>query len=208
MTDKNKHLRVVIVDRSGSMQSIQRDMDGGLRAFVKEQAAQPGETLFTIVEFDDYADLVCKNAQAQDVDYTLVPRGLTALYDAVGYTIKLVGADLAALPEDERPGDVVVLIITDGLENRSQEYTQAQVRELVTHQSEKYGWQFTYLGSNQDAVLVGRGLGVSAESSLTYDGAATQDSFVVASAMVSRGTESGVYAYSGEERTTASGIKP
>lgn len=213
MTNKDKHLRVIVVDRSGSMQSIQGDMTGGLQAYIKEQAALPGETLFTLVQFDSEIENVAIDRDAAYLtDYTLVPRGMTALNDAIAHTINLVGEHLRLTPEDERPGDVVVLIITDGYENHSKKYPgeegRAQVRQMVEHQTDKYSWKFTYLGANQDAVLVGRELGISPESSLTYDTSATVDSLAVASAMVTRGTVSGVYAYSGEERTTASGLNP
>jgi hypothetical protein len=96
---------------------------------------------------------------------------MTALYDALGKTINTVGQELAALDESERPGLVQFVIITDGMENASREFTSDAVKNLITHQTEKYNWDFVFVGSNQDAVLTASTLGISAGSALTYDNA-------------------------------------
>ena len=98
----------------------------------------------------------------------LQPRGSTALHDAMVRLIGEAGAELAALPEDQRPGTVLVAVLTDGHENSSREATGAMVKELVERQQSQWGWQFTYLGANQDAVLTAHGLGIRAEDALTY----------------------------------------
>jgi hypothetical protein len=96
---------------------------------------------------------------------------MTALYDAIGKTINTVGRELADLDESERPGLVQFVIITDGMENASREFTSDAVKNLITHQTEKYNWDFVFIGSNQDAVLTASTLGISAGSALTYDNA-------------------------------------
>ena len=98
----------------------------------------------------------------------LQPRGSTALHDAMVRLIGEAGAELAALPEDQRPGTVLVAVLTDGHENASREATGAMVKALVERQQSQWGWQFTYLGANQDAVLTAHGLGIRAEDALTY----------------------------------------
>ena len=98
----------------------------------------------------------------------LHPRGMTALHDAMGRLITDAGAGLAALPEEKRPGTVVVAIMTDGLENASREWTGDAIRHLVQQQSTTYNWQFLYMGADQDAVEVGSKLGVAAANSITY----------------------------------------
>jgi len=81
-----------------------------------------------------------------------VPHGSTALLDATGRAIDELGARLAALPEKDRPVQVIVAILTDGLENSSQNYTWQQVADAIRRQSEQYRWTFLFLGANQDAI--------------------------------------------------------
>ena len=99
---------------------------------------------------------------------TLEPRGTTALLDAIGRFITQVGSGLAALPEQDRPGEVSVVVLTDGHENASCEWTKDAVKKLISQQEVKYGWDFVFIGANIDAVDVGTDLGFSAAKSLTY----------------------------------------
>jgi hypothetical protein len=101
---------------------------------------------------------------------TLVPRGSTAMLDAIGRAVNATGARLAAMPEDGRPGTVIVGIMTDGLENASREFTYPMVKALIEQQEQVYGWTFMYMGANQDAIEVGASLGVARDRSLTYAG--------------------------------------
>jgi hypothetical protein len=109
------------------------------------------------------------------LDFYINAGGGTALYDAVGSKVTEFGKTLAAMPEDERPGTVIVAIVTDGFENSSREYTAKNVKEIIKHQADVYGWTFTYLGANQDAVFVAEGLGISAGAALTYNTANLHD---------------------------------
>ena len=101
-----------------------------------------------------------------------IPRGSTALHDAVGRSIKRLGEELAARPEDKRPSKVIVLIQTDGQENASKTYSQWQINEMTKHQREKYGWEFIFAGTNQDAVQVASTIGIPAASSIYYSNTA------------------------------------
>ena len=101
---------------------------------------------------------------------TLVPRGSTAMLDAIGRAVNATGARLAALPEDQRPGAVIVGIMTDGLENASREFSYPSIKALIEQQEQTYGWTFMYMGANQDAIEVGASLGVARDRSLTYAG--------------------------------------
>src|SRR5690606_17837708 len=103
---------------------------------------------------------------------SLQPRGMTALLDSIGRLVVETGQWLAAMPAEQRPGLVNVGIMTDGHENDSKEWTRAGVRALIEQQEQTYGWVFHYLGANQDAIEEGGHLGVRADASLTYDGAA------------------------------------
>jgi hypothetical protein len=134
-----------------------------------DQRKLPGECSVTLAQFDDRYELVYEGRPLAEVPpLELVPRGMTALHDAVGKTVISVGERLAAMSEDARPSKVIVLVISDGGENASKEFGQLQVKSMVTHQREAYGWDFVYLGANQDAQAVAKGIGVSPAASVTY----------------------------------------
>ena len=160
---------IVILDRSGSMSSIQKDTEGGFDTFIHEQQKIEGEANVCLYQFDDQYDVVYENKPIQDVPpMQLVPRGWTALLDAVGKTIQSRGEYYASLPEDQRPERIVFVIITDGEENRSTEYTLETVKGMITTQQSVYNWQFVFLGADIDAVSVAGGLGISRGSSMDF----------------------------------------
>ena len=152
----------LVVDRSGSMQAIRADAEGGVNAFIADQARQPGEALLTLVQFDTNYDFVHSGIPVKQAPkYELVPRGATALLDAVGRAINETGARLAKLPENDRPGLVVFVVMTDGQENSSLEFTKSQIKQMIEHQQSAYNWQFTFLGANQDAFAEAEAMGMA-----------------------------------------------
>ena len=169
-----------LLDRSGSMQSIKSDTEGGFAAFIDEQRKEPGECRVTLAQFDDTYEVVYAGRPLSAVPpLDLQPRGTTALLDAMGRLITSAGDELAALPEDERPGTVIVAIMTDGLENASREWTHPAIKALVEQQSRDYSWQFQYMGADQDAIEVGTSLGVSAAASVTYGRGKAREAMVM-----------------------------
>ena len=161
---------IIVLDRSGSMSSIKKDMEGGLKSLIEKQAAEPGECLVSVYQFDDHYEPVFEAVNAKKApSVTLTPRGSTALRDALGKTINAVGERLAKTAEADRPSLVMLAVVTDGFENASKEFSQSQVASLVKHQREKYNWQFVFLGADQDSVLSGTSYGFSAAASMTYD---------------------------------------
>ncbi len=183
MTDQNLTHILAILDRSGSMQSIKADTEGGFNSYIEEQKKVEGETYVSLVQFDTEYEVVYTTKPLNEVPkLNLVPRGGTALHDAIGKAVTAKGEELAALPEDKRPGSVVVLVLTDGWENSSKEWTGDAVKKLVKQQQDDYEWNFIFMGSNQDAVLVGATLGFLPTNSLTYTGANTQSAFASAAA--------------------------
>lgn len=185
MTDSRLTHIYLLLDRSGSMQSIKTDTEGGFAAFVEEQRRAEGECLVTLAQFDDRYEVVYAARPVADVPpLDLQPRGTTALLDALGRLVTEAGAELAGLPEERRPGTVVVAVMTDGLENSSREWTHAAIRALVEQQTRDYSWQFLYMGADQDAIEVGRDLGVPTGTSVTYARGRAADSLRVASAKV------------------------
>lgn len=163
----------IVLDRSGSMSSIKADTIGGFNEFLKGQKAVPGQATLTLAQFDHEYDVLFDMADLQSVpeltDEAFIPRGNTALWDAIGRTIVSEGEKLKALPEDERPEKVIFVIVTDGEENSSQEYKDSSaIHAQIEHQRDVYGWEFIFLGANQDAVVTARRLGIQAQHSLTY----------------------------------------
>jgi Mg-chelatase subunit ChlD len=159
----------LVIDRSGSMEAIRSDAEGGVNTFITEQAKQPGECRITLVQFDtEYEFLQCGVKAAECPPYKLVPRGSTALLDAVGRAINETGARLAAPPETERPGLVVFVITTDGEENSSKEFTREQVKKMIAHQQDVYKWQFTFLAANPEAFAEAGGMGIAADQAAQF----------------------------------------
>lgn len=160
----------LVVDRSGSMESCREEAQKGINAFIEEQKKATGKAVFSLLQFDTQKNWVFKGKDIKDVTgYELVPRGMTALLDAVGEAINLTGERLEAMPEEERPGLVIIAVVTDGLENSSSEFTLAQIKSMIERQTNEYSWKFTYLGANQDAFAEGRGLGFAPASILHYN---------------------------------------
>jgi hypothetical protein len=169
MSNPNLTRLVFLLDRSGSMQSIASDVIGGFEAFVAEQRAGEGLCTVTLAQFDDEYEVVYNGiAIGQVPPLALWPRGRTALYDSIGKLITDTAAEINALPKDDKPGTVVVAIMTDGMENASREWRQRDIKALVEQQTNDHGWEFMYMGADQDAVEVGRGLGVKEGQSVTY----------------------------------------
>jgi hypothetical protein len=189
MTDPRKALIAVLLDRSGSMESIKSDTEGGFNAFIAEQRKQPGEVNVTLAQFDTEYEVVYANKSVGDVPrLDLQPRGGTALYDSLGRLITDVGAALAATQEDDRPGKVIVVVMTDGHENSSTEWTHDAVSSVIRRQEGDYAWEFVFLGANMDAVAIGQQLGFAADRSMTYatTGAGVASAFAANSDLVSR----------------------
>ncbi len=169
MTKPNSTEIVFVVDRSGSMTGIAADMQGGFDAFIAKQRKVAGECKVTLVRFDTEYEIVYSSTPLDQVAaLVLEPRGSTALLDALGRTIDSVGRRLGGLPEAERPSQVLFVVVTDGQENASHEYGRKLIFDMITHQREKYGWEFVFLGANQDSIASAQGIGISVTNSVTF----------------------------------------
>ena len=177
----------LVVDRSGSMEAIRQDAMGGVNRFIRDQAEKPGEALLTLVQFDTEYEFVHRAVPIGSVpEYVLTPRGGTALLDAVGRAINETGERLAAIPEADRPGLVVFVVMTDGQENSSREFTKAQVKEKIEHQQNGYAWQFVFLGANQDAFAEAGSMGMQAAAAANFSIHKVDAAMAAASASVGR----------------------
>lgn len=165
---------IVILDASGSMMRRKQDVIGGFNQLIDDQRLQPGRCVVTVVQFSSFGKqrTIVNRKTPSEVAYLTDagyrPGGWTALHDAMGSVIDEAGTHLANLPGCDRPGKVIVAVITDGEENHSQEYTVSQVRDKVSHQQDVYSWEFLFTGANQDAVLKGQSLGIRKDFSATY----------------------------------------
>ena len=170
MTDSNKTLIAALLDRSGSMECSKEFTEDGWRELINTQRSEPEYCEVTLAQFDtEYEVLYPPTAITAVPEFVLVPRGRTALLDAAGVFITEVGEQLAALPEDQRPGQVICLIMTDGMENASHQWTWEALKALIIQQREVYGWKFIFLGADIDAVEVGERMGVERRYSMTFD---------------------------------------
>lgn len=172
MNPKLTHVTVVL-DRSGSMSSIASDVIGGHNRFVQDQKNAPGDCTFSLIQFDTVSmDWVYRAEPIAHVGTlgpeTFQPRGGTPLYDALAHAIIYTGDYLKAIPEARRPGKVVFVVITDGLENSSRQFSQTQVRDMIRHQTEAYKWEFVFLGANIDSYAVAGNLGVQSSHTMNY----------------------------------------
>jgi Mg-chelatase subunit ChlD len=212
MTAADLTLVVFIVDRSGSM-GLHTDgstsptraelTTTGIRDMVREQQAQPGRLLVSLTDFD--TEGIRRVESFGDGSKTLAwscqPRGGTPLYDAIGQTIVRTGEQLQAMPEEKRPGKVVVVIGTDGEENSSFEYTASQVRDMVAHQQDAYGWQFAYIGVELDAMAESAKIAVPMGSAMSTAGVSTVAAYNATSGSVSSFRAGGQsVAYTDEQR--------
>ncbi|MFZ0338134.1 MAG: vWA domain-containing protein [Terracidiphilus sp.] len=169
---KNNFTRIAIVlDRSGSMESCKESTVSGFNEFIRTQQELPGEATVKLVQFDDrYETVFDMNLKLcpELTQSTFVPRGSTALLDAQGRTIVELGRELAALPEQERPSMVIVVTLTDGLENASKEFSLDRIGELIKEQRDKYNWDFVFLGANQDAIQTAAAMNIPLPSAMSY----------------------------------------
>jgi len=170
MTDSKKTLIAALLDRSGSMDTCKEATEDGWRELINEQRSHPEYCEVTLAQFDtEYEVLYPPTVIAAVPEFVVVPRGRTALLDSAGVFITEVGERLAALPSDQRPGQVICLIMTDGMENASRRWTWEAVKKLITEQREVYGWEFIFLGADIDAVEIGQRMGMDPRYAMTYD---------------------------------------
>src|SRR4029434_689340 len=163
-----------VLDRSGSMGSCREPAIEGFNFFLLEQQRTEGLAKLTLILFDDEYLVPIDALPVAEIlpldNDSYVPRGSTALLDAIGRTIDELGARLAALPEQDRRTQVIVAILTDGLENSSQNYSWQQVADAIKQQSEQYRWTFLFLGANQDAIATAAQMNITAANAGAYVG--------------------------------------
>ena len=179
---------VFILDRSGSMQAMVEPAISGFNRLLREQQQVPGHARFTLVLFDDQYELPFHSVPIEEVveldTSTFVPRGSTALLDAIGRTIDELGKNLSNTSAADRPDQVIIAILTDGEENASTRYSWDDVAKRIRHQTEKYQWQFLFLGANQDAIATAGRMNIREANTANF--AMTGESYQSSKAALSR----------------------
>lgn len=162
---------VFILDRSGSMHGLEKDTIGGFNSVLERNKALPGDANITTILFDHRYTLLHDRQPIRSVapiterDYS--PAGMTALLDAVGQAIRKIDNVMAHTAEDYRAGKVQFVIITDGLENASREYSAQRVKQMIRDRQDREGWDFLFLGANMDAIAVAGDMGIQADRAVT-----------------------------------------
>jgi len=194
----------VLLDESGSMGDLKNDTIGGFNTLLEEQQKLPGAARLTVAKFDDEFSFIYENvnlaeaAKITDKDYS--PRGSTKLRDSLGRLISSIESRVNALPAEQRPDRVSITIITDGMENASREWTPQAIKEKV-ESLQKSGWDFVFIGANQDSILTAGSLGILTSNAVNYGSnkAGVKGSYMAASmgmsatrGLVSREADGGV----------------
>lgn len=164
---------VFILDRSGSMQGLEADTIGGFNAMLEKQKREPGEAFVSTILFDDRVEVLHDRVKLDEAapitEKEYFVRGCTALLDAVGGAIHHIGNVHKYARSEDVPEHTLFVITTDGMENASRVYTAQKVREMISHENEKYGWEFLFLGANIDAVETAGRIGISPDRAANYN---------------------------------------
>lgn len=164
------HTHVIFVlDSSGSMSAIEDDTKGGFNTFLRDQQEEEGGATVTLYDFNTDVDLVYRDYPIEDApdltDDNYTPGGQTALHDAIYTAVTETEERLDERGTSEYPENVIVVILTDGKENASETH-QERVREQVTIRQEEHGWEFLFIGANQNAALTADKMGIDKNRSL------------------------------------------
>lgn len=169
---KNLTEMVFILDKSGSMAGLESDTIGGFNGMIAKQKEEEGDAVVSTVLFSGASRVIHDRVDIKKIK-PLTRRqyyvgGSTALVDAVGCAIHHIGNVHKYIREEDRPEHTVFVITTDGMENSSHMYTLSEVKSMVEHQKEKYGWEFIFLGANMDAVETADSFGIGADRAATF----------------------------------------
>jgi Mg-chelatase subunit ChlD len=160
-----------ILDRSGSMQPHAEAAIAGFNEFLRDQQTVEGKARLTLVLFDDRVEIPIDNIPVSEVvaldTETYTTRGSTALLDAIGQTVDAFKVRIRDLPESDRPDQVIFAIFTDGEENASRRFTWKDIAGKIRRRQERQGWEFLFLGANQDAIATAAQMNIHSRNAAT-----------------------------------------
>lgn len=186
---------VFILDKSGSMNGLEKDTIGGYNSLIKKQKNEKGEALVTTVLFSTETNCIVNRMDINKVkpltSKEYFASGCTALLDAVGETITSIKRKQEKLKEDDKPENTIVVITTDGLENASREYSYDKVKELISSLKEKDNWEFLFLGAIIDVTKEANKIGINSDFAANYscDKKGINTNFCVLSETISKARE-------------------
>ena len=151
---------VFVMDRSGSMSGSEDDTIGGFNSFIQKEIKKELDTRVTTVLFDDRYEMLYKRKPIHEVDKLTENeywvRGCTALLDAIGKTINTLDREI--------DNKVLFVIMTDGMENASREYSKDQIRNLISN----HDWEFIYIGADIDSYAEANKIGIARSRVANY----------------------------------------
>lgn len=163
---------VFILDRSGSMEDLTQDTIGGFNSMIQKQKDQNVNAIVSTVLFDHEAVVLHDRVKIADIPAMTAKeywaRGTTALYDAVGSSIKHIGNIHKYAREEDVPNKTLFVITTDGMENSSKVYTLSKIKKMIENQKNKYNWEFIFLGADIDAISAAREIGIDEDRAVRY----------------------------------------
>jgi len=178
------------------MSKIEDDTIGGFNSFLEDQRKEPGSATVSLYEFNTNVELVYLSYPIEDApeltEETYTPSGRTALHDAIYRAVKETAEHISERDVSELPDNVIVVVLTDGKENASETH-QERVREQVETRREEDGWEFLFIGANQEAALTASEMGMDADRSLNmaHSGEGTRAAYESTSEQISRARRKG-----------------
>lgn len=185
-----------VLDSSGSMSSIRDDTIGGFNTFLEDQRDEEGTATVSLVDFNSAVDVTYRGMAIEGASKlsteTYTPGGQTALYDAIMTAVKDTSTFLSDVDDGEQPENVIVVVLTDGKENAS-ETPRDTVRNMLEEKQEEAGWDFLFIGANQDAALSAERMGIDKQNSLdmSHSGDGTRAAYESTSQRISEARQSG-----------------
>jgi len=159
-----------VIDKSGSMSGLENDTIGGFNSVIKQNKEVEGDAFVSVLLFDTEFTWLYKRVPIQDIPQMLSadyrPGGCTALLDAMGEATSFITGEQDK-DADAVPAKTIGVIITDGEENASREYSLDKIKSIIEKKQEE-GWEFLFLGANIDAITTAGSFGINASHAATY----------------------------------------
>lgn len=163
---------VFILDRSGSMSGLESDTVGGFNTMIEKQKKQNDLCYVSTVLFNNTSEVLYDRVKLSEVqkmtEENFFVGGSTALMDAIGGAIHHIGNIHKYIRPEDVPANTMFVIMTDGMENASRNYSSDRVKQMIERQKKRYGWEFLFIGANIDAVETAARYGIDADRAVNY----------------------------------------